>query len=188
MGLAKCLRPSFRLMASTKPAWFSAHAEVEVDRDESGCVRVLCVRIEPTAMIARERQALNFIADALSREDPDLVSSLLMFSRLNADEDMPTAEQMRWRGLWCARSSRLSRHVGAATLGGRARRRTGRVNSTVAPMILVGSMLIAVALACVLIALAGVGSGAGSGHCEATPLAGCVRSAQSASPAAHGNS
>lgn len=136
------------------------------------------------AMIARERQALNSTANALSREDPHLVSLLLMFSRLNAGEDMPSRERVHWHELWRTRSSRLPRRRCAAGLG--RRRGAGPVRSHLAGTVLVGWMFIVVALACVLIALAGVSEGSGSGQCRATPLAGCVPSQhpRSASPTA----
>ena len=49
----------------------------------------------------REQETLDSIEDGLTRSAPKLASMLAMFSRLTADEEMPTREPTRWaaRGL-----------------------------------------------------------------------------------------
>ena len=49
-----------------------------------------------------ERQALGSIEDGLAGSDPRLVSMLNIFSRLAADEEMPTREKIRMRRGWPA--------------------------------------------------------------------------------------
>ena len=95
--------------------------------------------------VARQRRALSEIECMLRRTDPCLASKFGMFSRLAADEEMPSAERV---------------------MSGRARRRSGMTWVRQLPCRLRGLLCMATAAAAIL---AGLLAGAG-GHARGAPV------------------
>ena len=104
-----------------------------------------------------ERQALGSITDGLAGSDPRLASMLTIFSRLAAGEEMPARGKTRARrGRPAAlRPRRARRHPRRGTAVPQARRRSARLGSP--PAMLVLWAVIAAALLTAALALTASG-------------------------------
>jgi hypothetical protein len=117
---------------------------------------------------ARERQALDRMADDLACSDPRLAALLATFSGLTSGEEMPACEEVRagWR-----RYARGARRTGRSWVCGHGRGLGRRLGFKVAVLLLCLAIVAGLVAVAVTVNRAGDGSAGACTRSQAAPCA-----------------